>query len=189
MIELKYGSTNTFLVGGLLIDTGYAGTMRAFCKALKNSGRGLSDVKYVLATHFHPDHAGLIGELAEYGVRHLLPDVQKAYVHAPDYIFERDRIPFIPADESRSTVIPLSGSRAFLAELDVAGEIIHTPSHSPDSVSVILDNGDCFIGDLEPYEYIGAYGDDSLLKTDWERIFSFNPRRIFSSHRPGIIIG
>ena len=189
MTELKYGNTNTFLIGSLLIDTDYAGKMRAFCKALKAGGRKLSEVKFVLATHYHPDHMGLIGELAEHGVQPLLLDVQSAYVHASDHIFARELIPFVPVDESRSTVISFSESRAFLAELGISGEIIHTPSHSPDSVSVVMDNGNCYVGDLEPFEYIEAYGDDSQLKADWDRILSFKPRRIFSSHRPEIIVG
>ena len=189
MTELKYGNTNTFLIGSLLIDTDYAGTMCAFCKALKAGGRKLSEVKFVLATHYHPDHMGLIGELAEHGVRPLLLDVQSAYVHASDHIFVRELTPFVPVDESRSTVISFSESRTFLAELGISGEIIHTPSHSPDSVSVVIDNGNCYVGDLEPFEYIEAYGDDSQLKADWDRILSFKPRRIFSSHRPEIIVG
>ena len=64
MIKLKYGNTNTFFIkgsqGGLLIDTDYAGTMPAFYKAMKNASIGLTDIKYVIATHYHPDHMGLI---------------------------------------------------------------------------------------------------------------------------------
>ena len=35
-VRIRYGNTNTFLVNGrLLVDTDYAGTMRAFYGALK----------------------------------------------------------------------------------------------------------------------------------------------------------
>ncbi len=65
--RLKYGNTNTYFVrgtsGGLLIDTDYAGTLSAFYKVLKTNYISISDISYILATHFHPDHIGLVSEL------------------------------------------------------------------------------------------------------------------------------
>ena len=56
MIRLKYSATNTFFVpgdrGGLLIDTGYAGSMQAFFKAIKAQGIRMSDIRFVMATHY-----------------------------------------------------------------------------------------------------------------------------------------
>lgn len=184
MIKLKYGNTNTFYINGLLIDTDYAGTLPAFYKALKQNGLAVRDIQYVLATHYHPDHMGLIGELTRQGVRHLVIDVQKHALHASDYIFERDHLPFVPLDEAAAIVISCAESRAFLSRLGVAGEIIPTPSHSPDSVSLVLDDGDCIVGDLEPLEYLDAYEDNAPLKADWSRIRSFQPKRIYFAHMP-----
>ncbi|MBQ0098002.1 MAG: MBL fold metallo-hydrolase [Oscillospiraceae bacterium] len=72
MDKLKYGNTNTFFIrgdqGGLLIDTDYAGTLPAFYKAIKSAGINIADIKYVLATHYHPDHMGLVGQLGAQGI-------------------------------------------------------------------------------------------------------------------------
>lgn len=185
MVKLKYGNTNTFYIpgsGGLLIDTDYAGTLQAFYRALKASGLRVSDIAYVLATHYHPDHMGLISELMRQGVRLLLVDVQKPHVHFSDSIFSRDRISVGPIDETRAEVIRCEDSRRFLARLGIAGEIIPTPSHSEDSVSLILDDGDCFVGDLEPIEYLAAYDENAKLKADWDRIMTHHPKRIFYAH-------
>ena len=186
MIKLKYGNTNTFYIpgtkAGLLIDTDYAGTMRAFYKALKLSGFQMNDVGYVMATHFHPDHSGLIGELMNQGVNLLLIDVQKDCVHFSDDIFAREKAHYMPINDEQATVISCRQSRAFLAEMGISGEVIHTPSHSPDSVSLILDEGDCIVGDLEPAEYLSAYDDNVKLKEDWERILSHHPKRVFYAH-------
>ena len=55
----KYGNTEHFFYvqcnnSGLLIDTDYAGTLSAFYQAIKAENITLRDIKYVLATHYHP---------------------------------------------------------------------------------------------------------------------------------------
>lgn len=187
MIKLRYGNTNTFFVegtrGGLLVDTDCAGTLPAFFKAIKSAGIDLSDIAYVMATHYHPDHCGLIGELQNLGVRLLIIDVQRDSVHFADGIYSRDkRMRFTPVNDAVAKVISCPESRAFLRSLGISGEIIRTPSHSEDSVSLILDSGDCIAGDLEPLEYLAAYEDNPGLKRDWERVMGFAPRRILYAH-------
>jgi len=188
MIKIKYGNTNTFFIqgdhGGLLVDTDYAGTISAFYKALKHSGISVKDIEYVMATHYHPDHMGLISELMKQGVKLLLIDTQKNYINYSDKIFARDKIPYMPIDKMQATIISCEASRDFLNQMGIPGEIVATASHSEDSVSLILDNGDCIAGDLEPFEYITAYGENIKLKKDWETILSFQPERIYFSHRP-----
>ena len=193
MIRLKYGNTNTFYVpgksGGLLIDTDYAGTLQAFFRALKKNHLELDDISYVLPTHCHPDHVGLIGELQKLGVKLLLIDKQLATVHFPDEIYGRDKhLRYVPIDENQATVISCDESREFLRSIGIEGEIISTPSHSEDSVSVILDCGDCFVGDLEPYEYLDGYDDNLPLQKDWTNILGMNPKRILHAHANEIIL-
>lgn len=194
MIKLKYGNTNTFYVKGetasLLVDTDYAGTLSAFYREIKQHDIKVSDITYVLATHYHPDHMGLIGELMQQGVKLLLTDEQSGYVHFSDKIYAREpHIGYKPIDESNAVRISCSESRGFLEKLGIGGEIIPTPSHSADSVSVILDGGICIVGDLEPMEYLDAYEDNIPLKADWERIMSFDPREIYYAHANEKIIG
>ena len=188
MIKIKYGNTNTFFIpgrrGGLLIDTDYAGTMPTFYKAIKSAGLRVTDIAYVLPTHYHPDHMGLVGQLTEQGVKLLLVDSQKEAVHLSDGIFARDRVPYTPVKEAEATVISCSESRVFLSAIGICGEIICTPSHSNDSVSLVLDDGSCFVGDLEPLEYLDAYEEQSALKKDWEHIEAFKPKTIYYAHRP-----
>ena len=185
---LKYGNTNTFFIrgenGGLLIDTDYAGTLPAFYKAMKNAGIKITEIKYVLATHYHPDHMGLVGQLMEQGIKLLLVDLQKDAVHFSDKIFEKDKLPYSVINEADAAIISCEESRKFLSSIGISGEIIYTPSHSEDSISLILDEGSCFVGDLEPFEYIEAYENNEALKRDWNLIMSFDPKRIFFAHRP-----
>lgn len=185
--RLKYGNTNTFFIrgtsGGLLVDTDYAGTLPLFYKELKKNAIRLSDITYVLATHYHPDHMGLVSELMQLGVKLLLLDTQVEYVHFSDEIFRREkRTEYMPIKEKEAVLVKWEESRAFLHDVGIEGEIISTPSHSNDSVSLILDNGTCFVGDLEPINYLDAYEENEKLKEDWKLIMSYDPDIIYYAH-------
>lgn len=183
VIKLKYGNTNTFFTDGLLIDTDYAGTLPAFYKEIKRNDISVADIKYVLATHYHPDHIGIIGELRGLGVKLLILEHQLKYVHFSDKIFAREpSLNFKPIDESKAVVISCAESRDFLKCIGIDGETIPTKSHSEDGVAVALNNGNCFVGDLEPFEYIGAYEKNEALKADWERILGYAPSVIHYGH-------
>ncbi len=188
MLRLKYGNTKTFLVEGsshnLLVDTDYAGTLNAFYKALKQNNIRINNIEYVMASHYHPDHMGLISELMKQGVTLLLMDVQRSYVHFSDAIFVREKTSPVPIDETQAMIISCEESRDFLRRMGISGQIVHTPSHSEDSVSLVLDDGDFFVGDLEPFEYIEMYPENTRLQKDWEKLLSFKPGRIFYAHRP-----
>ena len=187
MIRLRYGNTNTFYIpgggGGLLLDTDWAGTLPQFFKAIKAAGIERKAITTLLITHYHPDHMGLAGELQQLGVKLLIADVQRPFVHAADGIFARDRRPTYRAvDENAATGFSCAESRAVLKALGIEGEILHTPSHSEDSLSLILDDGSCFVGDLEPLAYLAGYNDNPALKSDWEQIMDRHPKRILYAH-------
>lgn len=187
MKKLRYGNTNTFYIagteGGLLIDTDYAGTLPYFFKAIKTACIKLNDISYVLATHYHPDHIGIISELQKLGIVLLVMDVQKNSIHFADEIFNKDkRLDYLPIDETKAKVICCAQSRGFLRDMGIGGEIIHTPSHSEDSISIILDDGNCIVGDLEPIEYLEAYNNNLKLKCDWEKVMNYRSKQVFYAH-------
>lgn len=185
--KLKYGNTNTFLVQGksgyLLVDTDYAGTLSAFYGAIKQCNINVSDISYILATHYHPDHIGLVSELMKQGVKLLTLDTQCSNIHYSDVIFGRDkRFNYEPIDVEKATNISCNQSREFLKDMGILGEIVPTVSHSDDSISLILDNGVCIVGDLEPLDYLDAYDENVKLKADWELVMSYNPKLIYYAH-------
>lgn len=186
--KLKYGNTNTYFIrgakGSILLDTDYAGTLQMFYKEIKKNGISLKDITYILATHYHPDHMGLVGELVSMGVKFLVMDTQVPNLHFSDGIFSRDKtLRFLPSvPEAYAEVIACKDSRAFLAALGIEGEIVSTPSHSEDSITLVLDSGDCFVGDLEPMEFMDGYEENKALQSDWEKVMSFSPRVIHYGH-------
>lgn len=180
---LRYGNTNTYFADGLLIDTDMPGTAGGFFKELKRNNIELKDIRYVLATHYHPDHMGLISELMMLGVKLLLIDKQREYVHFADKIFENQKnLRYQPIDEKEATVISCEDSRRFLSGIGICGEIISTESHSDDGIALITDDGNCFVGDLESMQYIGAYENNYKLKKDWEKILIYHPKKVYFGH-------
>lgn len=185
--KLKYGNTNTFFVrgtvGNLLIDTDYAGTLPAFYRAIKEHDIKIRDIDYVLATHYHPDHIGLVSEFIKQDVKLLILNTQEPYVHFSDKIFSRDKqLNYEPITTENAIVISCEESRNFLKSMGINGEIVATTSHSKDSISLILDSGECFVGDLEPMEYLGGYEKNEKLKSDWEIIMRYAPKVIYYAH-------
>ena len=55
------------------------------------------------------------------------------------------------------------------------------PGHSDDSISLVLDSGDVFVGDLYPLYELEAY-DEPVVQESWKQILSVNPKRIFYGH-------
>jgi len=70
-----------------------------------------------------------------------------------------------------------------LAEIGIAGEILSTPGHSDDSVSLLLDDGSVFTGDLTPLE--AAYGEaGEVVKASWQLLREKVARRVYPAHGP-----
>ena len=183
---LKYTNTNTYLIegerGAVLFDTGWAGTFPAFCAELGRLGKKLNDIDHLVISHFHPDHYGIAQEIADKGPVILVCDVQKEYIHASDAVFEKDkRMQFYPVRDDKVKLISLAKSRSVLAELGIDGELLHTPGHSDDSISLWLDKGDLFVGDLNPlYELELHKGTE--IGTSWERLLALKPKTVYYGH-------
>ena len=70
----------------------------------------------------------------------------------------------------------------------IAGKIIHTPGHSPSSISIMLDNGEALIGDLVREEGSDRIGpgmfceDEEVLLGSLEKVAAYEPRIIYLSH-------
>jgi glyoxylase-like metal-dependent hydrolase (beta-lactamase superfamily II) len=71
-------------------------------------------------------------------------------------------------------------SRAFLAGLGVHGEILSTPGHTDDSVTLILDEGVALTGDLAPLFTLAE--DDATSRLSWQRIREHGVTKIFPAH-------
>ncbi|MGN0246449.1 MAG: MBL fold metallo-hydrolase [Lachnospiraceae bacterium] len=190
--ELKYSNTNTYLIKGndgyILFDTDWAGTFSLFCKELGEKEIRAQDIKYLFISHFHPDHMGIAQEIADLGITIVVADVQEAFIHSSDSVFAKDkRKNFKPIDDSKVQLITIAESRDFLRKIGIDGEILYTPGHSDDSISLCLDEGVLLVGDLNPLYELEMHKGTQIAKS-WELLLERNPKKIYYGHAKAAIM-
>jgi glyoxylase-like metal-dependent hydrolase (beta-lactamase superfamily II) len=186
IVNVGYHSTNYWVVSvgrsRLLVDLGYPGTMGTMRARLNQMDIPLKEIQYALATHYHIDHAGLAQELKLAGVHLLVLDVQVAAIPLMKrFTKPQDHYEEITLDGN--VVISSTESRVLLENIGIPGEILHTPGHSDDSVSLLLDDGSVFTGDLTLYEL--AWGESAqVLKASWQLLKEKEAKQVYPAHGP-----
>jgi glyoxylase-like metal-dependent hydrolase (beta-lactamase superfamily II) len=94
---------------------------------------------------------------------------------------QRERSLEITLDDN--LVISCDESRALLEEAGIPGEILHTPGHSDDSISLLLDDGAVFTGDLTPPQYVGLE-DPEVVRAGWRLLRERGATRVYPAHGP-----
>lgn len=65
--------------------------------------------------------------------------------------------------------------------MGIDGEIIQTPGHSEDSISIIIDECCAFTGDLPGLSIMEAYNDETI-KGSWKLILDYDVKKIYPAH-------
>ncbi len=173
IINLGYRSTHYYALeiptGLFLVDCGWPGRMGEFAAVAKRQGVDLRQIKFILVTHYHMDHAGLAQELKNLGATLIVMESQVGYPKLLADFLRPKHLGYTEIIEETNLVLKFSASRAFLAKLGLAGEIIPTPGHSADHVTLILDEGHAFTGDLPPRSLVSDEQTD--LKASWNSIY------------------
>lgn len=186
IVNVGYRSTNFWVVSAgtsrLLLDLGWPGSMDTMRTNLARMDVPLTEIHYGLATHYHIDHAGLAQDLKQAGMKLLVVDMQVPWIpRMADHIKPTDR--FTPISLHDNQVITLAGSRAALASIGIHGQILPTPGHSPDSVSLLLDSGEVFTGDLTHPMFAT---EDTLdeVNASWDRLKAHGATMVYPGHGP-----
>ena len=162
--RLPVGIDNCFLLRGertVLIDGGAQGNFKAFQRGLNRLGVKPQEIALIILTHGHWDHIGSLHPIQQ-------ATGAKVAVHYRDQLWVESGRPEFPRGVTRygkgmiwlserlihpnlppvKADIVLSDEGMSLAEYGIAGQVIHTPGHSPGHVSVVLDSGEAFVGDM-----------------------------------------
>ncbi len=162
------------------------------------------DIQLVVITHAHFDHAGAIA-----GVKELTG--AKVAIHHAEQDMLRTGIASLPTPVTAwgkiglAMIKPLGKALHYrgvdpdlvigdeglaLDEFGIPGRVIHTPGHTPGSLSVLLDNGDAFVGCLThngpPFRLSPnhpVFADDlSQLWKSWKTLIDLDARTIYPGH-------
>jgi endoribonuclease LACTB2 len=186
VVNVGYRSTNFWVISAgtsrLLVDLGWPGMVGALVANLKRMGIPFEEIRYGLATHYHIDHAGAAQDLKRLGMRLLVTEEQVAAIPLmKQWTKPHDNYTDITTDDN--VVISTADSRAFLAKLGITGEIVHTPGHSDDSVTLVLDNGMAFTGDLTS-EFLVGNEDPVVVANSWQSLRDRGVTTIYGGHGP-----
>lgn len=157
--------SSAFLLMGrrpVLVDTGPTGNESRVLATLERFGVTPTDLALIVLTHSHADHVGAAkalqestgapvaihradaGRLAAGGRNPRLPPVGRSR-WLPSKAFERQSFSAVTPD------VVIDDHGLDLRRYGAEGTVVHTPGHTPGSVSVVLGDGagqDWLLGDL-----------------------------------------
>jgi ribonuclease/clavin/mitogillin len=116
-----------------------------------------------LSTNYYLLDSGRMRLLVDAGVKFILLQEQE-----------------FAATVTGNILLPVAGSREFLHGLGFAAEFVHTPGHSDDSISLVLDSGEAFVGDLPLAMPEDA--DDVLVRQSRDKLRAMGVRRVYPGH-------
>ena len=204
---IQVGVTNCYLLRSnsfnVLIDTGYKGKAKIILDFLKNNRISPKSIGLIILTHGHYDHIGNVSELKKIsGAKILihkddLPLLDSGITNSqstkPLNVWGKILLSKVSSiDTSFNPLKPdiIIDSEFDLRSYGINGRIIHTPGHSKGSISIILDSGDAFIGDLAmnglPLR-IGAgepiFGENiKEIYQSWKKLIENKAKTLYPSH-------
>lgn len=174
-----------------LIDCGYAGSSKAIGRAIEAHGRTTAELRRVVITHGHPDHAGSARELAEAGV--------PIFIHPADGASLRTTWADLARRPTRgrlfAAMTPEPAAFQPIEDGDVLPilgglRVIHTPGHTPGSVCLYgARDRVLFVGDTLQRRFgrvsfaSGLYSDDhAAARRAVKRLAQLDVKSVVFSH-------
>jgi glyoxylase-like metal-dependent hydrolase (beta-lactamase superfamily II) len=190
--------------GVIVLDAGQPKKGRAFVAGLRRTSILPEEVQLILLTHAHWDHMGSAAELKEITgaplavhereaswVEHGNPSLPPGVTTWGRTLMAINRLamPLItipPARVDRRLV----DETVSLEEFGIPGIVVPTPGHSPGSVSILLDSGEAFVGDLAMNRApltlspgLPIFADDlEEVVRSWRQLLDLGVRKVYPAH-------
>jgi glyoxylase-like metal-dependent hydrolase (beta-lactamase superfamily II) len=190
VVTIHYISTNYYFIdtgnGLLAFDAGWPHTYREYKDCLKAEEYRISDIKWLIVSHFHIDHAGLAGMFVDIGIQFFVFKNQLYGIDEMESLITGKNMLYHKIDRNKITILDVPESRNLLLSIGINGEVIHTNRHDEQSISLVLDSGEAFIGDLPPQNMMED--DDYTGIQNWDLLKSKGAKFIKSSHAGEYVI-
>ncbi len=161
---LPFGMVNAYLIRGadgcVLVDTGIPGSESKIEKVLTRHGLSFRDIKLIVITHAHVDHAGSARDLRELSqapivghaedVEYFNQEVPMSYCPTGwvGRLFLKSSVPHELYKAFVPDILLSENYRVDLGQYGISGTIGHTPGHTAGSISVELASNEALVGDL-----------------------------------------
>ena len=204
---------NTYVYPGedgyIMIDTGYEHSLKDVQRKLKQKNIDLSDIRYVFLTHAHDDHAGFLNELMHENkeLKVIMSDKAMPTLKRGQNSFDggcstffawvfcklmalvgkaEHRFPSI-ADEFDNRFIEITDANKSELEELLQGEILFTPGHTKDSISLKKDNiifcGDAAMNGIPSMKRLIIWIENTRqFEQSWEVLLNANADLIYPAH-------
>lgn len=204
--RIPVGIDNCFLLRGertVFIDGGAPGGVGAFVSHLKQLNVDPKEISLIILTHGHWDHIASLTPIREM-------TGAKVAIHHRDQPFVENGTPPFPAGVNAYGRIMSALAKALihpklprvkvdlvidddglsLTEYGIPGKVVYTPGHSMGHVSILLDSGDAFVGDMAMNDWylrltpgLPILADDiNMVVESWKKILPMGISRIYPAH-------
>jgi len=184
VINIGYDATNYYAIEHqqkyLFIDTGMPGTLGKLTSQLRKHGINLNAVQHLIVTHFHPDHCGIAQDLQSLGVELMVSRNQLEFLESANKSLKKFHN-YNEIEIDPKNIINENDKSAFTNRLGIPGCILHTPGHSEDSISIVIEGLGIFTGDL-PFPNHFMIESNEKVDRSWSQLRSTNEKKIFPGH-------
>jgi glyoxylase-like metal-dependent hydrolase (beta-lactamase superfamily II) len=207
---IPMGPVNGYVVqgeGAIMIDGGTPGQADDFLAGLERASIKPEDIQLIVVTHGHWDHIGSakgIKEVtgAKVAMHQREMDCLRKSVDPPPpppvTPWGRILVKLISMAASASSIeVPATGVDIVLGDEDLSlveygipGRVIYTPGHTSGSVSVLLETGDAFVGDMAMNGFplrlspgLPIFAEDlGQVKASWRTLLEAGAKTVYPGH-------
>ena len=190
--------------GTIMVDGGAPKKVKEFTKAIGKIGIKTHDIQLIILTHGHWDHIGSAKEIkeltgAKVALHHLEKEwLEKSLKPMPPGVTTWGHIlskmikmflAFVSIPASKVDIV-IENEGLSLKEYGIPGRVIYTPGHSFGSVSILLETGEAFVGDMAmnmfPLRFspgLPIFAEDPVkLNESWKSLLDQGAKMIYPSH-------
>lgn len=204
---ITLGASKSYIIhhkGTIMVDCGSPKKANEFTKVMLKIPISPEDIQLIVITHGHWDHIGSAREIKELtGAKIAMHRLEKDWlenslkvmppgVTARGHVMNKLMTMFLPLIKITGTHVDIAieDEGLSLDEYGIPGKVVYTPGHSPGSVSILLETGDAFVGDMAMNKFplrfspgLPIFAEDlQTVKESWQLLLNLGALKICPGH-------